>query len=538
MNGNYSDQVINGDMSSYDYQTYYGWSRLAFFYAYSESTINIENIHVQDIHVENQIILLVGNTEGDIVISNIQFDDIYEHGSGIMFIISGPQGEFSISNFKSNTNSKEPFNLIRSISNLYDSSIIQHSVCQMIFNLGNPVVSINDIEIHDVVITTSIFYATPIETLNITNVRIENVFSINGYTVYAIVTSDDDNGDINIHISDGYVDGKFGDANPGIYNYSGLGATFVCDIDISSTSYIDGSNSEVYFYDIVWRDLKINSVVLSIDTSSLIVVNNPMPFIFKEIMIIDIIGDETSGAIVDFNNYDSYLSGSSTINGTYETKWLEFIDCEFRRNINFSIVWCQNLDYCNINFTNCIFDHNTIYHNDELIYNAFILEDESHGQINIFNGIFAGDYDSQIDGYDGSFIYNDTSNITFNCFNCTFLNSLSPSSAPSSSPTQSPPTTPTFNPTQTPSISPSTSPSISPTDTTQSPTDANSHTQEEFILNSDIKYNELTSLSVNKDNTTFNPGFRNMMKAKIDVELTNEFLVDLFSQSSNESGVS
>ena len=62
--------------------------------------------------------------------------------------------------------------------------------------------------------------------------------------------------------------------------------------------------------------------------------------------------------------------------------------------------------------------------------------------------------------------------------------------------------------------------------------------EDEFILSSEIKYTELTSLSLNGDNRTFNPGFRNMMKAEIDVVLTNEFLVDLFSQSGQDSDLS
>ena len=75
---------------------------------------------------------------------------------------------------------------------------------------------------------------------------------------------------------------------------------------------------------------------------------------------------------------------------------------------------------------------------------------------------------------------------------------------PSHLSTKMPSQIPSQLPSSMPSLTPSSDPTITPSN---NPTDSNSHTKEEFILNSNITYDELKSLSVNQDNTTFNPGY-------------------------------
>ena len=125
----------------------------------------------------------------------------------------------------------------------------------------------------------------------------------------------------------------------------------------------------------------------------------------------------------------------------------------------------------------CVFENNTFYWNDSLLYNVIYMTDNSYGNIVINDSIFIGDYLNQ-PNISQSWLFDENKNSSFQCNNCQFRNgglTTTPTRNPSQQPTYVPTIYPTKEPTQTPTID-STPNAVNPTiaSTTLKP-DKNNH---------------------------------------------------------------
>ena len=247
------------------------------------------------------------------------------------------------------------------------------------------------------------------------------------------------------------------------------------------------------------------------------------------------------------NANSSYIDDSSIMNGIIQVS-----NCEFRNNINLTIVSCAGPNYyeCHIIFENCLFYNNTFvienYDNGtyvETLYNVFFIGNGTNGSIIIRDSIFVGNYDLENDNTDSSFIFtpNSHTNANITCVNCVFYTTAPPTTAPTYIPSIHPTNQPSSNPTGIPTIIPTNNPANNPTSTptTGSSSEEITSSNSTFLTVTDVDVS-LEALSVNDDNATFNPGFRNIFQSTITINLNNEWAVNLFQQwfDDNDESVS
>ena len=119
----------------------------------------------------------------------------------------------------------------------------------------------------------------------------------------------------------------------------------------------------------------------------------------------------------------------------------------FENNDGFPIVSCGSYSYCNIVIKNCFFKDNVFEYGNTTYYNAIWMDDNSFGNVKIYNSRFIGGYDEQSGDYTINWLYNPNTNSTFECNNCTI-------SPPTTAPTEMPSARPSVSPTMEPSEQP------------------------------------------------------------------------------------
>ena len=425
-------------------------------------------------------------------------------------------------------------------------------------------VKIDNVQASNITVASSVVDINNGSSISISNVSIDDILFSGAYSLLSLHfgCTDAYDGNINVmNVSNIELHGILHHAMIEQLGYENI-IDYLIYIEFNSTATeLHASFTDITFKSMIFNQQAISIVVLN----TLNLSSSPMQF--KNVVLENLRGNSS-------DLYDnSLISYVSTVTDNIFTPAIEFIDCIFRNNINTTIVSCDSgVDTCKILFFNCLFDNNSYVFENQTLYNVFeivqsdmdiigynISSNDSSSTANtatitneiiIFDSIFVGDYDSQVGGINASFIFDSSifssSNIT--CIGCTFYNTLPPTFAPSNvptSPTSAPTVIPTASPTNAPTITPSHSPTHSPTNEPTIEPTATPTTQPSlnpinsdidgvmFVSNNDIEFRSLDALSVNNDNKTFNPGFRNTFGSQINIKLQGESVVELFENYYN-----
>ena len=407
------------------------------------------------------------------------------------------------------------------------------SLCSMIAYYSGCNVNITNWKVRDVVIAAMAFYLDEFKQLYFSNIEMENIHFVHeqSWTFFNIDTAAS-NEILDVEFNNVFVNGNYSSKTSDIdydFNYESTYSVYrFMHLHLHNRNLsLSAQESKAYFDTITIKNMHVTEAVISFDTSES--VKSQVPITFADLTIENIY--HSSATYFSDNIPSAIILEESEIpaNDT-NTTTIKFNNCDIRNNINFGIVSCLARSYCNITFSNCTFYNNTLDYNGALLYNVFAVAEGTFGEINIVDSIFVGNYDDQMETANSSFINYDVvmiDNDTFaeqsviNCVNCIFYNTLPPTIAPTNIPTTPPSNAPSVEPTNFPTI-----------ETTSMYNDSFP-----YVVASDISFLLFEAQSVNGDNTTFNPGFRNVFESKIEIELTSEFMVNTFENGDTLSWV-